>query len=103
MAIVIVATAFPIPEQRAEAIAAFEAAMEKVHAEEDGCLLYALHEGADRLVMIEKYASDDAVAAHVAGAGLAALRAALDGKLSGPIDVQVLTPHPAGSPVKGAL
>ena len=104
MAVIIVATAFPVPEHRAEAIAAFEAAMDKVHAEEDGCLLYALHEGPDgRLVMIEKYASDEAVAAHVAGAGLAALRDALNGKLSAPIDVQVLTPHPAGSQAKGAL
>ena len=103
MAVVVVATAFPVPEHRAEAIAAFEAAIEKVHAEEDGCLLYALHEGADRLVMIEKYASDESVAAHVAGAGLAALRDALDGKLSAPMEVQVLSPHPAGSPVKGAL
>jgi quinol monooxygenase YgiN len=104
MAIVIVATAYPAAEHREEVIAAFEAAEEKVHAEEDGCELYALHEGPDgRLVMIEKYASDEAVAAHRAGTGLAALREALGGKLSAPMDVQVLTPHPAGSPVKGAL
>ena len=104
MAIIIVATAFPVPEHREEVIAAFEAAEEKVHAEEDGCELYALHEGPDgRLVMIEKYTSEEAVAAHRAGGGLAGLRAALDGKLSAPMDVQVLMPHPAGSPAKGAL
>ena len=104
MAVIIVATAFPSPEHRDEAIAAFEAAIEKVHAEEDGCELYALHEGPDgRLVMIEKYTSDEAVAVHRAGPGLAGLRKGLDGKLSAPMDVQVLTPHPAGSPVKGAL
>jgi quinol monooxygenase YgiN len=104
MAVIIVATAFAAPEHRAEAIAAFEAAIAKVHADEDGCELYALHEGPDgRLVMIEKYASDEAVAAHRAGAGLAALREALAGKLSGPLDVQVLAPRPAGSPAKGAL
>jgi len=104
MAIITVATAFPAPEHREEVIAAFEAAIEKVHAEEDGTELYALHEGADgRLVMIEKYASQEAVAAHLAGAGLAGLREALKGKLSAPMDVQNLTPHPAGSPVKGAL
>jgi quinol monooxygenase YgiN len=103
MAIIVVATAFPLPEHRAEVIAAFEAAEEKVHADEDGCELYALHEGPDRLVMIEKYASDEAVAAHRAGAGLAALIEALKGKLSAPMDVQFLTPHPAGSPAKGAL
>ena len=104
MAIIVVATAFPVAEHREEVIAAFEAAEEKVHAEEDGCELYALHGGPDgRLVMMGKYTSEEAVAAHRAGGGLAALRAALDGKLSAPMDVQVLAPHPAGSPVKGAL
>ena len=104
MAIIVVATAFPVPEHREEVIAAFEAAEKKVHAEEDGCELYALHKGSDgRLVMIEKYASDEAVAVHRAGAGLAGLREALNGKLSAPMDVQVLTPHRAGSPAKGAL
>ena len=104
MAIIVVATAFPVPEHREEVIAAFEAAEEKVHAEEDGCELYALHEGPDgRLVMIEKYASEEAVAAHRAAAGLAGLIEGLKGKLSAPMDVQVLTPLPAGSPAKGAL
>ena len=104
MAVIIVATAYPAPEHREEVIAAFEEAIGKVHAEEDGCELYALHEGPDgRLVMIEKYASDDAVAAHRAGAGLASLREVLNGKLAAAMDVQVLAPHPAGSPVKGAL
>ena len=53
-AVIVVATAFPIQEHRAEVVAAFEAAMTKVHSEEPGCELYALHEGDDRLVMIEK-------------------------------------------------
>ena len=102
--VIVVATAFPAPEHRAEVIAAFEAAIAQVHAEEPGCELYALHEGPDgRLVMIEKYASQDAVAAHGKGDGLAGLRKALGGKLSGPLDVQYLAPHPAGTPGKGAL
>ena len=102
-AVIVVATAYPIPEHRAEVIAAFEAAIAQVHDEEPGCELYALHEGEDRLVMIEKYASEDAVATHRKGAGLAELGAALKGKLSAPLDVQILTPHPAGTPGKGAL
>ena len=102
-AVIIVATAFPIPEHRAEVIAAFEAAIAQVHDEEPGCELYALHEGPDRLVMIEKYASEDAVADHRKGAGLAGLAAALKGKLSAPLDVQILAPHPAGAQSKGAL
>jgi quinol monooxygenase YgiN len=104
MSIVIVATAVPKPEYRDDVIAAFEKAEEAVHPAEDGCLLYALHEGTDgRLVMIEKYADQAAVDAHVKGAGLAALVADLKGKLEDPIDVQILSPHPAGSPDKGAL
>jgi quinol monooxygenase YgiN len=104
VSVVIVATAFPVPEHRAEVIAAFEAAMGRVHGEEPGCELYALHEGQDgRLVMIEKYASQEAVNQHLGGAGLAGLRAALEGKLSSGIDVQVLSPHPAGMTGKGAL
>ena len=104
MSIIIVATAFPAAEHRAEVIAALEKAMAAVHEAEDGCLLYALHEGPDgRLVMIEKYADQDAVNAHVSGAGLAALQADLNGKLAAKLDVQVLSPHPAGSPEKGAV
>jgi quinol monooxygenase YgiN len=104
MSIVIVATAVPKPEYRDDVIAALEKAKEAVHPTEEGCLLYALHEGTDgRLVMIEKYADQAAVDAHVKGAGLAALVADLKGKLEGPMDVQILSPHPAGSPDKGAL
>jgi quinol monooxygenase YgiN len=102
-AVIIVATAFPIPEHRAEVIAAFETAIARVHDDEPGCELYALHEAPDRLVMIEKYASQDAMAEHLKGGGLAGLRAALDGKLSTPIDVQTLAAHPAGTAAKGAL
>jgi quinol monooxygenase YgiN len=104
MAIVIVATIHPAPEHRDEVLAAHAKAQQTVHQTEDGCLLYALHEGPDgRLVMIEKYTDQAAVEAHGSGAGLAALRAALDGKLTAPVDVQVLTPLPAGLAEKGIL
>ena len=103
MAIVVVATLMPVPEHRDEVIAALETAEAKVH-DDDGNLLYALHEGRDgRLVMIEKYADRDALRAHSQSAELAELGAALEGKLTGPMDVQVLTPHPAGSAEKGTL
>jgi len=92
---VVVVTAFPVPEHRAEAIA-------RVH-DEPGVELYALHEGADRLVMIEKYESEQARSQHLKGAALADLRAAFDGKLSSNLDAQVLIPRPAGNAQKGAL
>jgi Antibiotic biosynthesis monooxygenase len=49
MSVVVVVTAFPVPEHRAAVISAFEAAIERVH-DEPGVELYALHERPDRLV-----------------------------------------------------
>ena len=102
MSVVIVVTAYPIPEHRAEVVAAFEQAIAQVH-NEAGVELYALHEGPDRLVMIEKYESAQARAEHLKGPALAKLRSALSGKLSSALDAQALSPHPAGDPQKGAL
>jgi len=99
---ILVVTAFPDPEHRATVIAAFEAAIRQVH-EEPGVEIYALHAGSDRLVMVEKYESDEAQAAHAKGRPLADLKAALQGKPSRPLDVQRLEPHPLGDPRKGAL
>ena len=47
----------------AEVIAAFTAAITRVH-HEPGVELYALHEGPGRLVMIEKYESEQARSEH---------------------------------------
>jgi hypothetical protein len=44
---------FSLPEYPTEVIAAFEEAIIRVH-EEPGVEVYALHEGSDRLMMIEK-------------------------------------------------
>ncbi len=99
---ILVVTAYPEPEHRAEVIAAFEAAIPRVH-EEPGVETYALLEGADRLVMVEKYESEEARAVHAKGQPLADLLAALDGRLSRPLDVQQLEPHPYGDPGKGSL
>jgi quinol monooxygenase YgiN len=102
MSVVVVVTAFPAPGHRAEVIAAFEAAIARVH-NEPGVELYALHEGTDRLVRIEKYESVQARSEHSKGAALAGLRSALEGKLSSGLDAQVLVLHPAGNAQKGAL
>jgi quinol monooxygenase YgiN len=102
MSVVVVVTAVPVPEHRAEVIEAFEAAIARVQ-DEPGVELYALHEGRDRLVMIEKYVSAQARSEHLKGPALADLRSALDGKLDGALDAQVLLPHPAGTMQKGVL
>jgi len=102
MSIVVVTTAFPVSEHRGEVIAAFEKAAAQVH-HEPGIELYALHEAPDRLVMIEKYESEQARSHHSDGPALAELRSALSGKLSSKLDVQVHAPHPTGSASKGEL
>jgi quinol monooxygenase YgiN len=102
MSVVVVVTACPIPEHRGEVVASFVEAVARVH-EEPGVELYALHEGPDRLVMIEKYESAQARSEHAKGAALADLLSSLQGNLSGPLDVQVLEPHPAAIARLGAL
>lgn len=103
MSVVVVATALPAEGHREEVVAAFQQVIATVHAEDAGCELYALHEGRDRLVMVEKWASAQDLQAHSGSPALAALRESLEGKLTGPLDVQVLTPHPAGTPEQGTL
>jgi len=103
MSVIVVATVFPIPEHRAEVVHHIEQAIAKVHAEDAGCELYALHEGDDRLVMIEKWTSLEVLRAHGQGAAVRELRAALAGKLISELDVQRLQPHPAGSAAQGLL
>jgi quinol monooxygenase YgiN len=102
VSVVVIVTAFPVPEHRDEVVAAFETAIARVQ-DEPGVQRYALHEGPDRLVMVEPYESQEARAEHVKRPALADLLSALEGKLSSRLDVQVLRPHPAGDPVKGAL
>ena len=102
MSVVVVATITPLPEHRDEVIAAFTATIPQVHAE-DGCELYALHQAEDRLIMVEKWASPDALAKHSKGAALAAMHPKLEGKVAGRSEVIVLQAVPAGDPAKGAL
>ena len=102
MSVVVVATITPLPEHRDEAIAALTETVAQVH-QEDGCELYALHQAADRLVMIEKWASPEALRTHRKGAALAALNPRLAGKITGPAEVIVLQAVLAGDPGRGQL
>jgi quinol monooxygenase YgiN len=52
---------------------------------------------------VEKWASPEALAEHGRGPALAELNQALAGRTEGAIDVQVLQPHPAGTPGQGTL
>jgi quinol monooxygenase YgiN len=102
MSVVVVATIVPLAEHRDEVIAAFTETIAQVHTE-DGCELYSLNEAPDRLIMIEKWSSPEALATHSKGANLAALNPKLAGKVAGAPQVIVLQQVPAGDPAKGAL
>ena len=102
MSVVVVATIIPLPEYRDEVIAAITATIPEVHAE-DGCELYALHRAEDRLVMIEKWASPEALSTHSRGPALAAMNPQLAGKVTARPEVIVLQAVPAGDPPKGQL
>ena len=102
MSVVVVATIVPLAEHRDEVITAFKETIEEVHGE-DGCELYALHEAPDRLIMIEKWSSPEALGVHSKGAALTALNPRLAGKLAGRPEVIVLQQVPAGDTGKGQV
>jgi quinol monooxygenase YgiN len=102
MSVVVVATITPLPGQTDEVIAAFTEVIPLIHAE-DGCELYALHRAPDRLIMVEKWASRDALDRHSRGANLAALNPKLAGKLGAAPEVITADAVPAGDPAKGEL
>jgi quinol monooxygenase YgiN len=101
--IVVVAHIRPLPEHRDEVIATFLETIERVHLEDAGCELYALHVAEDSLVMIEKWSDAETFQAHGSGGALAALRGRLGGKLAGPLEVTRMHPLVAGDPRLGAI
>jgi quinol monooxygenase YgiN len=103
MTVAVVAIIHPLPERRADVVAAYEAAVARVHAEDEGCELYAMHEDDDRLVLIEKWTSQEALAAHSTSPALDELRARVDGLVTRPAEVLILRPHPAGTDAQGVL
>ncbi|MGY1606586.1 MULTISPECIES: putative quinol monooxygenase [unclassified Geodermatophilus] len=103
MSVVVVATISPKPEHADEVRQAVLDTVPRVH-EEPGCERYSLHEGRDgALVMVEKWESPEALAAHGKAEPLSALSGRLEGKLTERPSVTVLDAVPAGDPAKGAL
>lgn len=102
MNVVVVATIRAQPEHHAAVLAAFRDAVPAVHVE-DGCLLYALHERDDRLVVVEQWESQEALDAHSGGPAIEALGARISDLLAEAPDVVVLTPVPAGDEDRGRV
>jgi quinol monooxygenase YgiN len=103
MSVVVVATIRPASGCRDQVKAALVDAVARVHTEDGGCVLYALHENDDRFVMLEKWASPEALAAHTRSAAFAELASRLESMLETELDVQVLEPRPAGTEKQGVL
>lgn len=103
--IVVVATMIAKPGQEELVEKTMREVAPKVHAE-PGCLLYALHrkKGATgHFVMIEKWASKDALRAHGQADALREMGAALADALAAPTEVLLFDALPAGDPDAGAL
>jgi quinol monooxygenase YgiN len=102
VSVVVVATITPLPGQVEAVREAILAAVPAVH-EEPGCELYALHEGEGEFVLVERWASADALRVHGSAEALRTLGGQLAGKVAGAADVKRLTPVPAGEAEKGAV
>lgn len=101
--VVVTVTFVPAEGARDPMIAALSAAIPEVH-KEDGCELYSIHDAPDgTVVMLEKWTSSSALAAHAAGSAVARLNASLVGLLAVPPKVTELVPIPAGTPEQGQL
>jgi quinol monooxygenase YgiN len=101
--VVVVATITPKPDHRDAVRAALSHAIGRTHAEDSGCLLYALHESETGFCMIEKWATAQDLEAHSSGAALAELGPVLQDALVSPPDVQVFKGVPAGTEEQGRL
>ena len=102
--VVVVAEIGIAPGKREQALEALRVLCEQTHANDEGCLLYALQlDPADenRVFMIEKWSSAEALQAHGASDHIAAFGAS--GTLSGPPAVTVLEQAGFGDPGQGAL
>ncbi|MGY1750990.1 putative quinol monooxygenase [Modestobacter sp. SYSU DS0511] len=102
MSFVIVATVVPEPESRDAVRQALLAAVPQVHAE-PGCELYSVQEDEQGFVFVERWASEEAMAAHGQGEALRTMMATVSEHLAEPLAVRVLRPLPAGDPDKGAV
>jgi quinol monooxygenase YgiN len=106
MAEVVVVGAFTAnPGKEAEALEAFKALVEPTHGEE-GCILYALHQGSDdpaRMAFIERWESREALDAHLANTHIQDILARADELWGENGEITVYEAVPAGEEKKGSI
>jgi len=103
--VVVAATVQVKPESQDQALTAITTAIQATHGEA-GCIAYALHrdlEDSSRFVIIEKWASPEALEEHGSTEHLKALFGALGPLLATPPTIIHTAPLPVGDPEKGLL
>jgi quinol monooxygenase YgiN len=93
------------PGKEAEALQAFKDLVGPTHAE-DGCVLYALHQGADdpsQLAFIERWASREALDAHLKAPHVAAILERAPELFGDSGSITVYDAVPQGDAKQGAL
>jgi quinol monooxygenase YgiN len=104
MAVVVTAVFVPKLDSKDELVAALQATIPAVHAEDAGCLLYAIHDAEDgTITMIEKWESAELLEAHSRSAAMAALVDAVSDLVAEPTVVTAMTPIPAGTAEQGQI
>jgi quinol monooxygenase YgiN len=104
MSVEVVAEIELVPGSEEETLEALRELVEATHANDDGCILYALHRDLaepTRVVMIEQWESGEALAAHGATDHIAALRS--NPGIAAPARVLVLEGLGYGDADKGRL
>lgn len=102
MSVVVVATITPIEGHLQRVLDALAVTVPLVH-EEPGCELYAAHSDGKTVVMVERWASREALNTHSAGDNLKKFGALAGPSLSEPPNVTVLESVPLGDSTKGTI
>jgi quinol monooxygenase YgiN len=103
--IVVVGRLIARPGKQDELTEVLSALAARTHAE-DGCLLYALHrevDDPDQYAIIERWASPEALRAHLRSDHFAAVIARAEELLAGPPNSVTYRSLPVGDPVKGLV
>jgi quinol monooxygenase YgiN len=103
--IVVVGSFTAQPGKEAEAAEAFKALVEPTHREQ-GCILYALHQGVDdprRLAFVERWASRESLDAHLASPHVQEVLARVEELFGDSADIVVYEPLTGGDTKKGSI
>lgn len=103
MSVVVIAAFQAKDGAEEQLLGALRESVPEIH-NEDGCELFALHEGGGgTIVLIEKWASEQLLDAHLAAEPVASLVRRIDPFIASSPEVTRLRPVSAGTPAQGSL